>query len=280
MCSIIKEARKTGIKRGRSPMCRRGGPGNPPRISMKYRIGSVVLFEWRVRLEPWQVAVTLGYQFLYRICGPCTCHSVTQRRSSQCAEAGTPSVARVSRIWFLASLPLLHGGRKERTMSVNEITFERDRRIFSNASTTGIFATSRSCPILYSLETHLNLKVKRWIVSPFFFLFTEASFADKYLLAEKRKEEEDGGESSWSDGRSCWNRWNVYDGALNRSIKRTWRARNARKPGAWLEQKKRLERSVERRTIVTYILISTGVRLRTYTRKGSRYTGRPTCPEY
>lgn len=162
-------------------------------------------------------------------------------------------------------------GRKERTVSVNEITFERDRRIF---------ATSRSCPILYSLETHLNLKVKRWIVSPFFFLFTEASFADKYLLAEKRKEEEDGGESSWSDGRSCWNRWNVYDGALNRSIKRTWRARNARKPGAWLEQKKRLERSVERRTIVTYILISTGVRLRTYTRKGSRYTGRPTCPEY
>lgn len=52
-------------------------------------------------------------------------------------------------------------GRKERTVSVNEITFERDRRIFSNASTTGIFATSRSCPILYSLETHLNLKVKR-----------------------------------------------------------------------------------------------------------------------
>lgn len=117
MCSIIKEARKTGIKRGRSPMCRRGGPGNPPRISMKYRIGSVVLFEWRVRLEPWQVAVTLGYQFLYRICGPCTCHSVTQRRSSQCAEAGTPSVTRVSRIWFLASLPLLHGdGKKERCL--------------------------------------------------------------------------------------------------------------------------------------------------------------------
>lgn len=52
-------------------------------------------------------------------------------------------------------------GRKERTVSVNEITFEWDRRIFSNASTTGIFATSRSCPILYSLETHLNLKVKR-----------------------------------------------------------------------------------------------------------------------
>lgn len=28
------------------------------------------------------------------------------------------------------------------------------------------------------------------------FFFTEACFADKYLLAEKRKEEEDGGESS------------------------------------------------------------------------------------
>lgn len=93
MCSIIKEARKTGIKRGRSPMCRRGGPDNPPRISMKYRIGSVVLFEWRVRLEPWQVAVTLGYQFLYRICGPCTCHSVTHSGEARSVRKPGPRVS-------------------------------------------------------------------------------------------------------------------------------------------------------------------------------------------
>ena len=155
------------------------------------------------------------------------------------------------------------------------------RNFFRNC---GIFATSRRpCPIFNSkliLSSKQNIDPNRFFFFffffffLFFFFFTEASLADKYLLAEKRREEGDRGESGRSDGRSCWNRWNVYDGALNRSIKRTWRARNARKPGAWLEQKKRLEWSSpwSARTIVTYILISTGVRLRTCTRKGVRYT--------
>lgn len=131
-------------------------------------------------------------------------------------------------------------------------------------------------PALFSTRNSSRVRSKI-VPNRFFFFFSffsEASLADKYLLAEKRREEGDRGESGRSDGRSCWNRWNVYDGALNRSIKRTWRARNARKPGAWLEQKKRLEWSSpwSARTIVTYILISTGVRLRTCTRKGVRYT--------
>lgn len=48
---------------------------------MKRRIGSGRFIKWRVRLEPWQVAVTLGCQFLRGICGPCTC------RAQQCEEA-------------------------------------------------------------------------------------------------------------------------------------------------------------------------------------------------
>lgn len=126
-------------------------------------------------------------------------------------------------------------------------------------------------PALFSTRNSSRVRSKI-VPNRFFFFFSffsEASLADKYLLAEKRREEGDRGESGRSDGRSCWNRWNVYDGALNRSIKRTWRARNARKPGAWLEQKKRLEWSSpwSARTIVTYILISTGVRLRVRARE-------------
>lgn len=113
----------------------------------------------------------------------------------------------------------------------------------------------------------------------FFFFFTEACFANKYLFS-RRKEEQDRKESSDRMVAAAGNRWNVYDGALNRSIKRTWRGRNARKPEAWLfqPQKKRLERSVERRTIVTYILISTRVRLRASTRERGVGTRRAPVP--
>ena len=209
----------------------------------------------------------------------------TQRRSSQCAEAGTPGVAQVSRIWFLAlepsSLPLLHGGRrKERKNGVFFLLISKKLPITFESTNFTILSKflsklwnfrdiSSSLPY-FQLETHLELEAKHFFFFFFFFFFfTEASLADKYLLAEKRREEGDRGESGRSDGRSCWNRWNVYDGALNRSIKRTWRARNARKPGAWLEQKKRLEWSSpwSARTIVTYILISTGVRLRVRARE-------------
>lgn len=69
----------------------------------------------------------------------------TQRRSSQCAEAGTPSVAQVSRIWFLALEPrfLCYTGDGKKggcLLPVNEqkitnYAIDRVYEFFSNTST-------------------------------------------------------------------------------------------------------------------------------------------------
>ena len=54
-----------------------------------------------VLVGPWQVAVILGYQFLRRICGPCTCR-MGHVHTEELAGYGSRDGDWVSWIWFLS----------------------------------------------------------------------------------------------------------------------------------------------------------------------------------
>ena len=92
--------------------------GNPPRISMKRRIGAGRFIKWRVHgSEPWQVA-----SFYAEYVNHAPAARSSAKKLAACGSRGSVSrIARVSRIWFLAlgrAFLLLPGIRKETSRAV------------------------------------------------------------------------------------------------------------------------------------------------------------------